>query len=49
MSAKQRFLDFVAHKKLRLTGPRRAIIDTVFSTAEHFTAEQLLAWARARD
>jgi Fur family ferric uptake transcriptional regulator len=48
-SAKQRFLDFVAHKKLRLTGPRRAIIDTVFSTAEHFTAEQLLVWARERD
>lgn len=26
-----------------------AIIDTVFSTEEHFTAEQLLEWSRERD
>jgi len=47
--AKQRFLDFIARKSLRLTAQRRAIIDTAFSTSQHFTAEQLLAWARARD
>src|ERR1035437_3932404 len=47
--ARQRFLDFLAHKNLRLTGPRRAITETVFNTAEHFTAVQLLEWARRRD
>lgn len=48
-NAKQRFLDFLARKDLRVTGPRRAIIDTVFGTHQHFTAEQLLSWARRRD
>jgi Fur family ferric uptake transcriptional regulator len=48
-SARQRFLDFLAHKNLRLTGQRRAIIETVFSTEQHFTAEQLLEWSRRRD
>ena len=47
--ARQRFLDFLARKNLRLTGPRRAIIETVFSTEKHFTAEELLEWARRRD
>src|SRR5215475_15553870 len=47
--AKQRFMDFLAQKSLRLTAQRRAIIDTAFSTQQHFTAEQLLAWARRRD
>ena len=47
--ARQRFLDFLAQKKLRLTGQRQAIIDTVFSTEHHFTAEQLLEWSRQRD
>ena len=46
---RQRFLDFLAQKKLRLTRPRRAIIETVFSTEKHFTAEELLGWARRRD
>jgi Fur family ferric uptake transcriptional regulator len=49
MCARQRFLEFLAQKKLRLTGQRRAIIETVFSTKEHFTAEQLLEWSRRRD
>ncbi len=48
-AAKQRFLDFLDKKKLRMTAQRRAIIDTVFSTEEHFTAEQLLEWSRQRD
>ena len=32
-----------------MTAQRQAIIDAVFSTEEHFTAEQLLEWSRARD
>jgi Fur family ferric uptake transcriptional regulator len=47
--ARQRFLDFLARKHLRLTGPRRTIIEAVFATEQHFTAEQLLNWARRRD
>ena len=47
--ARQRFLDFLARKHLRLTGPRRAIIESVFSTEKHFSAEDLLKWARRRD
>jgi len=47
--AKQRFLQFLDKKNLRLTGPRRAIVDAVFGTDEHFTAEQLLEMARQRD
>jgi Fur family transcriptional regulator, ferric uptake regulator len=47
--ARQRFLDFLARKNLRLTGQRRAIIEAVFSTEQHFTAEELLEWAQRRD
>jgi Fur family transcriptional regulator, ferric uptake regulator len=47
--AKQRFREFLAHKNLRVTAPRRAIMDTVFSTQQHFTADQLLRWSRRRD
>ncbi len=47
--ARQRFIDFLAHKNLRLTAQRRAIIDTAFNTRQHFTAEQLLAWSQRRD
>jgi len=42
-------MDFLAQKNLRLTAQRQAIIDTAFSTRQHFTAEQLLAWSRRRD
>src|SRR6266699_1611121 len=48
-AAKERFLAFLDGKNLRMTAQRQAIIDTVFGTEEHFTAEQLLAWARERD
>ena len=48
-AAKLKFLQFLEGKSLRMTAQRQAIIDTVFSTEEHFTAEQLLDWARARD
>jgi Fur family transcriptional regulator, ferric uptake regulator len=46
---RKRFLDFLAQKGLRLTGQRRAIMETVFGTEQHFTADQLLAWSRQRD
>lgn len=48
-AAKQKFLEFIGTKNLRLTSQRLAIIETVFSTEEHFTAEQLLDWSRQRD
>src|SRR5216110_3341884 len=47
--AKRRFMDFLAQKNLRLTAQRQAIIETAFSTRQHFTAEQLLEWSRRRD
>lgn len=46
---KERFLDFLSRKNLRVTAQRRAIVDTAFSTQQHFTAEQLLSWSRRRD
>ncbi len=42
-------MDFLSRKSLRVTAQRRAIIDTAFSTRQHFTAEQLLSWSRRRD
>ena len=48
-AAKQRFVVFLETKNLRMTSQRQAIIDAVFSTEEHFTADQLLDWSRARD
>src|ERR1700710_124331 len=48
-SAKEKFMDFLAHKNLRITSQRQAIVDTVFGTDQHFTAEQLLEWSRSRD
>src|SRR5881392_4514658 len=49
LAAKQKFMDFLGQRNLRLTSQRQAIIDSVFSTDEHFTAEQLLEWSRRRD
>src|SRR2546426_10666958 len=48
-AAKQKFMEFLDRKNLRLTSQRQAIIDSVFGTEEHFTAEQLLEWSRRRD
>lgn len=48
-SAKRTFLNFLAEKHLRITSQRQIIVDVVFSTEEHFTADQLLEWSRARD
>jgi len=47
--AKQRFMEFLGGKNLRVTAQRQAIIETAFGTHQHFTAEQLLAWSRRRD
>ena len=47
--AKQRFMTFLATKRLRITSQRQAIVDSVFGTDQHFTAEQLLEWSRGRD
>ena len=46
---KEKFLQFLDQKNLRITSQRRAIVDTVFGTDQHFTAEQLLEWAREKD
>ncbi|MDZ4122242.1 MAG: Fur family transcriptional regulator [Candidatus Cloacimonadaceae bacterium] len=35
------FSDFLSSKELKLTKPRRAILDAVFELHEHFDAEQL--------
>ncbi len=48
-AAKDKFVAFLAMKGLRMTSQRQAIIEAVFSTKEHFTADQLLEWSRARD
>src|SRR6059036_2101278 len=47
--AKRRFMEFLTQRNLRVTAQRQAIIDTAFSTDQHFTAEQLLEWSRRRD
>ena len=48
-AVKEKFLHFLDQKNLRITSQRRAIVDTVFGTDQHFTAEQLLEWAREKD
>lgn len=47
--AKDKFMTFLAGKNLRITAQREVIVDTVFSTDQHFTAEELLEWSRAKD
>lgn len=44
-----RFVAFLAQRGLRLTAQRRAILDAVFGTHQHFTADELLVWAQALD
>ena len=48
-AAKERFMAFLEQKNLRITSQRRAIVDIVFGTDQHFNAEQLLEWAREID
>ncbi|HOW65309.1 MAG TPA: transcriptional repressor [Candidatus Paceibacterota bacterium] len=47
--AKKEFFALLARRKMRLTSQRLAIVEAVFGTDQHFTAEQLLAWSRLRD
>ena len=43
------FMTFLASKGLRVTNQRMAIFDAAFNRTDHFTAEDLLADARAID
>lgn len=47
--ALQRFEQFLRTRKLRMTAQRRAILLLAWGTHEHFTAEAMDAWVRARD
>ena len=40
---------FLVDKNLRITSQRQIIVDTVFGTEKHFTADELLEWSRAKD
>ena len=48
-SPKAKFLACLGRRNLRVTAQRAAIVEAVFSTDKHFTAEELLEWSRARD
>ena len=43
----QKIYDYIEKKGLRKTIQREAIIQAAFSTTEHYTAEELIAMARA--
>jgi len=45
-AVRQRIYDYFAHKGMRRTVQRDAIITAAFSTTEHYTAEQLLEMSR---
>lgn len=48
-AARDKFRHFLTKKGLRVTNQRLAIFETAFAQKEHFTAEQLLDYARAID
>jgi Fe2+ or Zn2+ uptake regulation protein len=48
-SAREKFRNFLQQKGLRATNQRLAIFDAAFAQPDHFTAEQLLDYARAID
>jgi Fe2+ or Zn2+ uptake regulation protein len=48
-AARDKFRKFLTQKGLRVTNQRLAIFDAAFAQTEHFTAEQLLDYARATD
>jgi Fe2+ or Zn2+ uptake regulation protein len=48
-AAREKFRKFLTQKGLRATNQRLAIFDAAFAQAEHFTAEQLLDYARIID
>jgi Fur family transcriptional regulator, ferric uptake regulator len=47
--AREKFRQYLTQKGLRVTNQRLAIFDAAFNRKEHFTAEQLLDYARAID
>jgi Fur family transcriptional regulator, ferric uptake regulator len=48
-AARETFRKFLTQKGLRVTNQRLAIFDAAFAQKEHFTAEQLLDYARVID
>lgn len=48
-AAREKFRKFLSQKGLRATNQRLAIFDAAFAQPDHFTAEQLLDYARAID
>jgi Fur family transcriptional regulator, ferric uptake regulator len=48
-AAREKFKSYLGTKGLRVTNQRLAIFDAAFAQTEHFTAEELLAHARAID
>jgi Fe2+ or Zn2+ uptake regulation protein len=48
-AARDKFRTFLTQKGLRVTNQRLAIFDAALGQKEHFTAEQLLDYARAID
>ncbi len=48
-AAREKFRHFLTQKGLRVTNQRLAIFDAAFAQPEHFTAEQLLDFARVID
>ncbi len=48
-AAREKFRNFLVQKGLRATNQRLAIFDAAFAQPEHFTAEQLLDFARDID
>jgi Fur family transcriptional regulator, ferric uptake regulator len=47
--AREKFRHYLTQKGLRVTNQRLAIFDAAFNRKEHFTAEQLLDYARSID
>ena len=48
-AAREKFRKFLTQKGLRVTNQRLAIFDAAFAQKDHFTAEQLLDYARIID
>ncbi len=47
--ALRQFEKFLRGRTLRMTSQRRAILELAWGTHEHFTAEEMYAWARTLD
>ncbi|KAA3610826.1 MAG: transcriptional repressor [Planctomycetota bacterium] len=48
-TALKRFERYLKQRDLRVTSQRRDILSLAWSTHEHFSAEELYAWAKERD